>query len=256
MPNVHRMFFHYSEFPFSLRILFTSTLIAMGLAYMFAMIQIYTTHAGLDGKPGIDAADIAIAYTGNPKNSRLHAALTGPMSGMAPSSERRTIMDWAADGANRAQFDKNIKPIIDNRCMGCHDGSTPGAPNFSNFDTLAALAKPDTGMSLSTLVAIAHIHLFGLTFVFFIMGLIFSHAYVRPVWLKATVIAVPFAAVIGDVFAWYLTKLNANFAWIIIGTGALMGLSFAYQWIVSMYQIWFYRYEAGDPDHKPNATVG
>jgi len=55
------MFFHYSEFPFSLRTLYTATLITLGLGYCFAMIQVYQAHAGLDGNPGINANDIAIA---------------------------------------------------------------------------------------------------------------------------------------------------------------------------------------------------
>ena len=60
---------------------------------------------------------------------------------------------------------------------------------------------------------------------------------------------------ISDVGSWYLTKLNTNFAWLIIISGALMGLSFAFQWVVSMYQIWFYKYVKGDKDRPANATV-
>jgi hypothetical protein len=255
MPSVHRMFFHYSEFPFSLRALFTATLITLGLGYVFATIQVYTVHAGLDGNPGINANDIAIAYGGNLSSNRLQVALLGPMSGNAPSRERRAIIDWASDGADRAQFDKDIKPIVDNRCMRCHDGSAAGAPNFTKFEDFAALAKPDTGMSLATLVRVSHIHLFGMTFIFFILGMIFSHAYVRPVWFKALVIATPFLMMITDVGSWFLTKINPGFAWIIIGSGVLMGLSFAIQWFVSMYQIWFYKYPAENPDHAPAATA-
>ena len=110
-------------------------------------------------------------------------------------------------------------------------------------------------MSLATLVRVSHIHLFGMTFIFFIMGQIFSHAYIRPVWFKATVIVVPFLTMITDIGSWYLTKLNPGFAWIIIVSGVLMGLSFAFQWFVSMYQIWFYKYSEGHPDHPPQATV-
>jgi cytochrome c5 len=254
MPQVHRMFFHYSEFPFSLRTLFTATLITLGFGYVFAMIQVYTTHAGLDGNPGINAADIAIAYSGNANSNRLQVALTGAMSANAPSKERRAIIDWAADGANQAQFEAEIKPIVDNRCMRCHDGKEPGAPLFTTFEQFAAFAKPDTGMSLDTLVRVSHIHLFGMTFIFFILGMIFSHAYVRPVWFKSLVIAVPFLTMITDIGSWYLTKLNPGFAWIIIISGGLMGLSFAFQWCVSMYQIWVYKYSAGDPNHTPQAT--
>ena len=255
MPPVHRMFFHYSEFPFSLRTLFTAALITLGLGYVFAMIQVYTTHAGLDGNPGINANDIAIAYSGNANSNRLAVALTGAMSTNAPSKERRALIDWAADGANQAQFEAEIKPIVDNRCMRCHDGKEPGAPLFTTFEQFAAFAKPDTGMSLATLVRVSHIHLFGMTFIFFILGMIFSHAYVRPVWFKSLVIAVPFLTMITDIGSWYLTKLNPGFAWIIIISGGLMGLSFAFQWCVSMYQIWFYKYSAGDPNHPPQATA-
>ncbi len=60
MPQVHRMFFHYTEFPLSLRTLYTATLIMLGIGYLFAMIQIYDAHAGRDGKPGLSAEDIAV----------------------------------------------------------------------------------------------------------------------------------------------------------------------------------------------------
>lgn len=255
MPQVHRMFFHYTEFPLSLRTLFTATLITLGIGYVFAMIQVYATHAGLDGNPGLDAADIAIAYSGDANGSRIQAALVGPMSGMLPSTERRAIIAWARDGADQSQYDSEIKPIIDNRCLGCHDGSNPHIPNLDGYENISKVTQIDTGMSLTTLVRVSHIHLFGMTFIFFIMGTIFSHAYVRPVWFKSLVIAVPFLTMITDVGSWYLTKLNTSFAWIIIGSGVLMGLSFAFQWFVSMYQIWFYRYTAGDADHPPKATV-
>ncbi len=255
MPQASRLFFHYSEFPLSLRTLFTAALITLGVGYLFAMIQVYEVHAGLDGNPGIDANDIAIAYTGNPNSSRLTTALNGPMMGNAPSRERRAIIDWAVDGADQQQFITDIKPIIDNRCMRCHDGSEPGAPKFTTFEKFAAFAKPDTGMSLATLVRVSHIHLFGMTFIFFVLGVIFSYSYVRPVWFKSFVIAVPFAMMIVDIGSWYLTKLNPAFAWLIIVSGVLMAMSFAFQWLVSMYQIWFYRFVDAKPETEPAAAT-
>jgi hypothetical protein len=42
---------------------------------------------------------------------------------------------------------------------------------------------------------------------------------------------------------------------VIIG-GGLMGLSFATQWFVSMYQIWFYKYKYAPAEHTARATVG
>jgi hypothetical protein len=54
---------------------------------------------------------------------------------------------------------------------------------------------------------VSHIQLFGLTFIFFLVGLMFSHAYVRPVWFKCAVVALPFAAMLVDVASWYVIKL-------------------------------------------------
>ena len=58
------------------------------------------------------------------------------------------------------------------------------------------MTERDTGTGIFTLVRVSHIHLFGLTFIFFILGTIFSHAYVRPVWFKCAVIATPFVALV------------------------------------------------------------
>ena len=256
MPEVHRMFFHYSELPLSMRTLYTATLIVLGIGYLFAMIQIYEVDAGRDGKPGLSADDIAIAYSGNKTATKLESALSGPMSGMLPGDEGATIIAWVHHGLDKTEYDARIKPIIERRCLVCHDGSNPHIPNLNGYDNIAKVAQIDTGMSLASLVRVSHIHMFGITFIFFIMGLIFSHAYVRPVWFKSAVIVLPFLSIVVDIGSWYLTKINTAFAWAVIIGGGLMGLSFAIQWFVSMYQIWFYKYKYAPAEHTARATVG
>jgi hypothetical protein len=122
--------------------------------------------------------------------------------------------------------------------MSCHDGSNPHLSNLNGYDNLLKVTEQDTGADIFTLVRVSHIHLFGISLIFFIMGLIFSHAYVRPVWFKCAVIALPFLAVMTDVSSWYFTKLYHPFAWVVMSAGAIMGLCFAFMWIVSMYQMW------------------
>jgi hypothetical protein len=92
---------------------------------------------------------------------------------------------------------------------------------------------------LMTLIRVSHIHLFGLSFIFFIMGSMFSHAYIRPIWFKCAAIATPFVAIVSDVSSWYFTKLFHPFALVVIGGGGLMAASFAFMWVVTMYQLWF-----------------
>lgn len=254
MPQVHRMFFHYSEFPLSMRTLFTGTLIVLGIGYLFGMIHVYNSHAGRDGQPGLSPQDLAIAYSGNKEATQLEAALAGPMSGMLPNNERGSIVGWVRRGLDQPEYEERIAPIIADRCLACHDGSNPHIVNLDGYENVAKVAKIDTGMTITTLVRVSHIHLFGITFIFFIMGLIFSHAYVRPVWFKSLIIALPFLAIIMDVSSWYLTKLNPGFAWFVIVGGGLMGLSFATQWIISMYQIWFYKFTARETSSEAPAT--
>jgi len=237
---LHQLYTHYSELPYSQRVLYTCTLLVLGLAYIFAIIYLFHSYSGRDG--GVNTLtyeDIVIAYTGTGKGSRLEAALRGPMSSMLPVEESAAIVSWVGEGANQEKYDKNVKPILDKRCMSCHDGSNPHLPNLNGYDNLKKLTEKDTGTDVFTLVRVSHIHLFGLTFVFFIMGLMFSHAYVRPVWFKSAVVATPFLCIVLDIGSWYITKLYHPFAWVVMLAGGVMGMSFAFMWGVTMYQLWF-----------------
>jgi hypothetical protein len=236
------MFFHYKEFPLSLQSLFTATLLVLGLGYIFALLHIYNSHAGRDGRPGISVDDMVIAYSGSKEATKLEAALMGPMSGMLPTDERGAIVGWVRRGTDQQEYKDRIKPILEKRCLACHDGRNPHIPDMSEYEQVVETAELDTGMDIFTLVRVSHIHLFGLTFIFFIMGQIFSHAFVRPVWFKAVVVVIPFVAIIMDILSWYLTKLHPAFAWVVLVSGGFMGASFAFQWTVSMYQIWFSKY--------------
>jgi hypothetical protein len=183
--------------------------------------------------------DIVVAYSGSGKGSRLESALRGPMSTMLPPDERAVLIAWSQEGAAPASYDREVKPVLDRRCMSCHDGSNPHLVNLNGMDNLKKVTTLDTGASISTLVRVSHIHLFGVPFIFFIVGLIFTHAYVRPVWFKCAVVAMPFAAIIVDVSSWYIIKIFHPFAWVEIGAGGLMAASFAIMWLVSLYQLWF-----------------
>lgn len=239
---LHRLYYHYSELPWSQRVLFTAALIILGLGYLFALIYMFHSHAGRDGNPKmLSYEDLVIAYSGSGKHSRLESALRGPMSTMLPPDENTAFISWVQEGADRVRYEKQIKAAIDKRCLSCHDGSNPHLPNLNGYDNLKKVTERDTGTDVFTLVRVSHIHLFGLTFIFFIMGFIFSHAYVRPVWFKCTVVALPFVAIAVDVSSWYFTKLFPPFAWILIASGVVMGLCFAFMWVVSMYQMWFSR---------------
>lgn len=237
---LHKAFMHFSEMPYSMRIVYTATLLILGMGYLFALIYLFHSYSGKDGDPmTLSYEDVVIAYSGSGKASRLEAALRGSMSAMLPKDELGPLVGWVKEGAERARFEKDIKPTLDKRCMSCHDGSNPHLVNLNGYDNLKKVTERDTGAGIFTLVRVSHIHLFGLTFVFFIVGSIFSHAYLRPVWFKCTVVGLPFVSLVLDVGSWYFTKLYQPFAWVVMIGGGIMGLSFAFMWAVSMYQMWF-----------------
>lgn len=238
---LHPFFRHYSELPLSQRVLYTATLLVLGLGYLFALLNVYFTYAGrAGGNPlMLSYEDIVVAYSGSGKGSRLESALRGPMSTMLPPDERAVLIAWSQEGAPAGSYERTVKPVLDRRCMTCHDGSNPHLANLNGLDNLKKVTATDTGASVSTLVRVSHIHLFGVPFIFFIIGLMFTHAYVRPVWFKCVVVALPFAAVIVDVSSWYIIKIFHPFAWVEIAAGGLMAASFAVMWVVTMYQLWF-----------------
>lgn len=232
---------HFLWLPLSQRLTFTLTLLVLGLGYLFAMLHVFSSHAGRDGDPGLSVTDLIIAYSGSPGDTRLEAALKGPMQNMLSGEERNTIIAWVRSETGEAGYRSEVEPIIEARCLTCHEGSNPHIPTLASYQDVAKLVERDTGMDIFTLVRVSHIHLFGLTFIFFLTSLIFSHAFLRPLWFKCVVIAVPFVGIILDVASWYLTKVHPAFAWVVMGSGALMALSFAIQWAVSIWQMWFYR---------------
>jgi hypothetical protein len=249
---IHRLYRHFQELPIGMRTLFTGALLVLGLGYLFAAIYVFAAHSGADGRPGLSVEDIKITYSGSAEITALEKALRGPMSGMLPQRDLATMLEWIREGGNKRRYQSEIEAIVDVNCLACHDGSNPHLSNLDGFENISTTVEQDTGADLYTLVRVSHIHLFGLTFIFFILGFIFSHAYLRPIWLKMTIIAMPFAGVIMDVLGWYVTKVFTPFAWVVLIAGVINGLSFAVMWVVSMYQMWFYKV----PEHLRNRHFG
>jgi hypothetical protein len=242
---------HFKFLPMSLRVLFTMVLLVFGVGYLMAMIQVWESHAGKDGDPMISGKDLMIAYGGNPEGTKLETALRGSMADMLPAEKREVIFQWLHNGAKAEEIESKINPILQEHCVACHNPeANPHLPNYASPDGLKSVIAKDEGMTIPTLVRVSHIHLFSITFIFFITGFIFTHAYVRPTWLKCLVIAIPFLTLMTDVTSWYLTKVWDGFAWMVIISGALMGMSFAFMWIVSLWQMWFWKVPADISENK------
>lgn len=221
------------------KILNSFFLLSIAIGYLFSLGQVYFTHQGRDGQPGLSINDIAIAYHGSPDQTRLAAAIKGPMAGNLKSpAEQQIILDWIHAGAKKEIYQAQVAPILQNDCLGCHSpASGMKVPPLTSYEEVVKLTESDRGASIPSLIRVSHIHVFGIAFILFFVGRLFVLCDI-PVWLKRLTIGIPFMSMLVDIFAWYLTRQTPNFAYLLVFSGAMMGLSLNFQIGISLIQMW------------------
>lgn len=234
---------HYRRFrdiSTSERILDTLFLMTIGLGYLFALTHLYFSHSSRDGKPGLSIDDVMIAYYGSHDHSRLGAAINGPMEpNLKSKSDKFVILKWLQNGKSESVYYKKVAPIIERDCLSCHSqGNDSGLPDLSSYEAVLAVADAK-GASLPSLVKVSHIHLFGIAFILFFTGKIFILTEINPI-LKRVIITIPFVAMVIDILSWYITTIIPFFAYVVVISGAFLGISMGIQILLSLYQMWFF----------------
>jgi len=222
--------------PTPVKVLFSGYLLAIGLGLAMAGLQIMLTHGMADGKVGLSVDDIVYSYYGDPTSSKLEGKLNGSMKDMGTPEGRIAIIKWVRNGSTKEEWDSHIQSVFTQNCVSCH-GVIPGIPNFNKFEDAKNSAKINEGASVQSLTRVSHIHMFGISFIFFMMGFIFSFSVGVPRWLKIIVMAFPFAFLVIDVLSWWLTKYSPHFAWLTIIGGFGYSLASTFMWFVSMYEM-------------------
>ena len=225
-----------------IKVLFTGYLITVGIGYLFALIQILLTHGMADGKFGLSVDDIVYSYYGNRSGTVLEQKLNGSMKDNAPEDERFKIIQWDRDGADEEDFkDDGIDQIIQRRCVMCHNKEASGLPNFNDFQLLKKYTAQDEGATLGSLTRGSHIHMFGISFIFMFVGIIFSFSETTAVKFKCIAVGMPYIFLVTDILSWWLTKFFPMFAWLVIFAGMGMGVSFIFMWFTSIMEMWLHK---------------
>lgn len=225
-----------AHLPPAYKVLFTGFLMVIGVGLLMAGFQIMETHGKADGKPGLSINDIVYSYYGNRSGSKLESMLKGQMKAMAPDEVRFKMIQWARDEASEREWNKEIGPLFQQYCVGCHG---PGAaiPDFSKYENVKKVAAVDEGVSVAALTRVSHIHLFGISFIFLFVGWIFAMAEYPKDW-KLILISTPFAFLIMDVLSWWLTKYIPGFAWLTMIGGFGYSLASTVMIFTSLVQMW------------------
>lgn len=234
----------------SVRMLFTGYLIVIGIGLLVAGGQILLTHGMADGEFGLSVDDVVYSYYGDRQSSKLENKLNGSMEDKAPRVVRQAIIKWVREGADKDVWRESINVYFQENCVKCH-GVIPGLPNFTTYEGVLPSAHIDEGASVSALTRVSHIHLFGIAFIFFFVGLIFSLSINITVWLKNVVIVMPFIFLFVDVLSWWLTKVHPSFAWLTIIAGIGYTLASCYMWFICLWQMWIYPWKNKQTDENP-----
>jgi hypothetical protein len=230
----------FKDISVSEKILYSLFLMTIGIGYLFGLTHLYYTHQMRDGQPGMSIQDVMIAYYGSQDKTRLGSAINGgPMEPNLKSvDDKEKILAWLSTGKSKEHFEQDVAPILNRDCAAvCHNGETnPSLPNLSTYEGVMEVASSKAA-PLPGLVKISHIHLFGIAFILLFVGRIFIYCDIS-VSLKRIIVVIPFLSLLIDTMSWFITRNYPSFAYVVVGSGAIMGLSMGAQIIISLYQMW------------------
>ena len=225
--------------PLTFRWLFSFFLLTIGPGYIFALVYLFLLEVEPHRKMGLSLIEATIVkYYGNRGNTRLEAALNGVMADTIDSTEKTEVIRWIRNGATVEGYEQ-VRPLFERNCVSCHskDSGYAVAP-LTTYEDVVRLAEPDLGQSIRALSRVTHIHLFGMSFIFLLTGMIFALSEVNR-YLRRVIIALPFIAIWMDIGSWWFTKYQPVFAYTVIIGGALMGAALAAQILISLWEMWF-----------------
>ena len=237
---VKERYTRFKDISVSERILNTVFLLTIGLSYIAALANLYYTHQGRDGKAGISIEDVIVYYHGSKLQTRLGTAITGIMEpNLTIKSDKDVILKWIQAGADEPDYKEKIAPILNRDCVTCHSPSiNPSLPDLNNYAGVSQVAHAG-GATTASLIRVSHIHLFGIAFILFFVGKIFLLCDIN-VYVKRVAVVIPFATMLIDTLSWFVTQSIPEFAYVVVVSGALMGISMGMQVLVSVYQMWFF----------------
>lgn len=229
------------KLPYPLKVLFSSYLILIGLAYLIAVLYIFLMDVEPYDKTGFHVLEDTIQkYYGRRGDTRLEGVLKGSMGAYVSKEEKKEIVDWVNRGATKEEF-AEVKPIFETNCIQCHSpASGMNLIPLTTYDEVKKVTNIDRGESIKTLAAGSHVHIFGISMVFLLSGTIFSLGRMNR-HAKAIIIVIPFVAMAMDIGSWWFTKYDPIFAYTVIIGGLLIGISLAIQIFYSLFEMWLAR---------------
>ncbi len=227
-----------SGIPSSSKIAITGFLIAVGIGYLLGFLNIYVTYSPVDEKPGLSVKDIEFAFHGKREATKLEKAIDGGMKGYFKSQgDYSAVKTWLAAGAGESDFAR-VKPILDGSCSTCHStGAKVGNVVTETYSNVKAYLVQDEGKPFERLIGISHTHVLATAPLLFLLAIVFSFARYAE-GSKSLVMGFAFLALFVDIGSWWLAKVSAAAAVLVIVGGVFLALAFASLILLPLYDMW------------------
>jgi hypothetical protein len=238
MPGIEN--FRLSQLPTPQRLVVSLVLIVMGIGYLIATYNLYLTYNLTDGEPGLTANDMRRAFYGRRDNTKIASKINGGSMAqfLSKAGDKEKVLTWIQDGADQKGYDAVVKPILNENCVRCHNpnGLQRFAP-LTSYEEVMVVTQIDRGEPISLWARVAHTHIQSIGLIFFVLAGAFSFTSLKP-GLKSLIILLPFVMLLVDFGARFLAKFMPDIVYVMMGSGAAIGLLFAVMILVPLYEMW------------------
>lgn len=231
------------KLPAPQKLVISLCLLTIGVGYLIAMYNLYLTYNLTDGEPGLSVTDLRRAFYGNRETTKLAAKIDGGSMAqfLHRPGDREKVLSWIQDGAAEPGYQAVVRPILQDNCIRCHNpnGLQRFAP-LTSYEEVMAVTQIDRGEPVSLWARVAHTHVQSIGLIFFVLAGIFSFTNLGERW-KIAIVALPFVMLLIDFGSRYLTKYFPGLVYLMLVSGAGIGLLFAIMILVPIYEMWVLR---------------
>jgi len=212
----------------------------LGVGYLIAMYNLYLTYNLTDGEPGLTVSDLRRAFYGRRENTKLASKIDGGSMAqfLTKPGDKEKILTWIQDGAEQSGYETVVRPILQENCIRCHNpnGLQRFAP-LTSYEQVMTVAQIDRGEPTALWARVAHTHIQSIGLIFFVLAGAFSFTSLKPA-VKNLVIVLPFVLLLVDFGARFLAKFVPGIVYLMLVSGAGMGLLLLVMIVTPLYEMW------------------
>ena len=242
--------FRLKMLPKTAKVVVTIFICLLGIGYAVSLGHLMFSYQDVDGKPGVTPQDVKLALYGNREKTKLESKIDGGSMEqyLGSPSEKQVIISWIRAGSQESQYQANVKPILEQRCVKCHNPE--GQAKFRDltaFAAVTAVSKMDLGESVPAWARVAHIHLMSLSMTFVILGMIFAFT-AFPDKVKIPLVCTPFIALFGDFGVRGFVRFYDGLVYVVMAAGAVMALATVLLCAGIFWELWLSRPKGDAPE--------